>query len=88
MDEDQFHEVVSRLDSILKLLALNTVQGRSLKEQVGLLSSLGFQPKQIAEMLGKTPNHVSVIMHELRKKQSSEEEPTQEPVQGSENTHG
>lgn len=81
MDEIQFHEVVSRLDSILKLLALNTVQGRSLKEQVSLLSSVGFQPKQIAEMLGKTPNHVSVILHDLRKKQVSSNESVEEPTE-------
>ena len=77
MDEAQFNQITSRLDSILKLLALNTVQGRTLKEQVSLLSSVGFQPKQIAEMLGKTPNHISVILHDIRKKQQIETEAPQ-----------
>lgn len=67
MDEKQFSIVASKLDSMIKLLALTAVQGKTLKEQVSLLSSLGFQPKQIAEMLGKTPNHISVVLHELRK---------------------
>lgn len=76
MDEKQFTTIISKLDSIIRLLALNTVQGRTLKEQVSLLSSIGFQPKQIADMLGKTPNHIRVILHEIRKgeKQVSNQE--------------
>ena len=74
MDDTQFNQITSRLDSILKLLALNTVRDRSLKEQVALLSSVGFQPKLIAEMLGKTPNHISVILHDIRKNQQTEPE--------------
>lgn len=81
MDENQFAVISAKLDSILKLLALNAVKGMQLKEQVGLLSSIGFPPKQIADMLGKTPNHVSVILHDLRKKAVAEEEQTQRPVE-------
>ncbi|MDG6913711.1 MAG: sigma-70 family RNA polymerase sigma factor [Nitrososphaerota archaeon] len=82
MDENQFVVINAKLDSIMKLLALNAVQGKQLREQVGLLSSVGFQPKQIADMLGKTPNHISVILHDIRKKQqvgSGAPEPTAVP---------
>jgi hypothetical protein len=73
MDESQFSQINMKLDYILRLLALNAVQGRSLKDQVSLLSTIGFPPKQIAEMLGKTPNHISVILHDVRKKQTETE---------------
>ena len=49
------------------MLALNAVEGKELKNQVSILSSFGFQPKKIADMLGKTPNHIRVILHGLRK---------------------
>ncbi len=79
MDEKQFSVIGSKLDSILKLLAFSTVQGKSLKEQVSLLSSIGFQPKEIADLLGKTPNHIGVVLHEVRKskKQVLEQETKQ-----------
>jgi len=67
LDDRQFEVIVSKLDSVLKILAINATQGKNLKEQVALLNSLGFQPRQIADMLGKTPNHISVTLHDLRK---------------------
>jgi hypothetical protein len=67
MDDKQFSVIVSKLDAIIKLEAIAAVQGRTLKEQVATLSSLNFQPKQIADILGKTPNHISVILSDLRK---------------------
>jgi len=67
MDEQQFKELSNKLDTIIRLLALNVVQGKDLKNQVSILTSFGFQPKEIAEMLNKTPNHIRVILHGLRK---------------------
>ena len=67
MDETQFRQLSDKMDIIIKLLALNAVEGKELKNQVVILSSFGFQPKQIADMLGKTPNHISVILHGLRR---------------------
>ncbi|MGA2934071.1 MAG: hypothetical protein ABSD81_02830 [Methanomicrobiales archaeon] len=67
MDDKQFQIIVSKLDAIIKLQAMAAVQGRALKEQVATLSAFNFQPKQIADLLGKTPNHISVILSELRR---------------------
>ena len=67
MDEQQFKLLSDKMDTIIKLLALNAIQGKQLKEQVLTLSSFGFQPMQIAAMLGKTPNNVRVLLHRLRK---------------------
>jgi len=67
MDDIQFQTITSKLNAIVKLQAISAMQGKGLKEQVAALSSLDLQPKQIADILGKTPNHVSVILFELRK---------------------
>ena len=87
MDDKQFSIIVSKLDAIIKLQAIATVQGKTLREQVVTLSSLNFQPKQIADILGKTPNHISVILSELRKTekrvsgQSEEQNKTNKPAE-------
>lgn len=87
MDDKQFSIIVSKLDDIIKLQAIATVQGKTLREQVVTLSSLNFQPKQIADILGKTPNHISVILSELRKAekkvsgQSEEQNKTNKPAE-------
>jgi len=73
VDEKQFQILSSKMDTIIKLLALNTVKGKELKEQIWLLSSSGFQPKDIADILGKTPNYIRVILHGLRKEKKEQE---------------
>lgn len=67
MNDQQFAEISTKLDIIIKLLAVGTTQGKQLKQQVALLHSLGLQPKQIADMLDKKPGHIRVIVHELKK---------------------
>ena len=73
MDEKLFQILSGKMDTIIKLLALNTVKGKELKEQVGLLSSSGFQPKDIADILGKRSSHIRVILHRLRKDREKRE---------------
>ena len=74
MDERQFKLLSEKMDAIIKLLALKAVEGKELKDQVLMLSALGFQPKQIAETIGKTPNHIRVLLHELRKENACQRE--------------
>lgn len=50
-----------------KLMAISITKGLKFEEQVNLLSQVGLTPKSIAETLGKTPNHVSVTLHKLKK---------------------
>lgn len=76
MNDDQFEALNSQLDTIIKLLALEATEGKTLKTQVALLSGVGLQPKQIASMLGKTPHHISVVIHELKKEQTTEGDST------------
>jgi DNA-directed RNA polymerase specialized sigma24 family protein len=66
-------EAVERLlDRTNRLLALQLVRGLPLREQVLALDFAGFSPREIAAVIRKTPNHVSVILHEERKKAGKE----------------
>ncbi len=65
--EDQ-QRLVSLLERMNRLLALNLVKGMNLRDQVVTLDFSGFTPKEIAGITRKTPNHISVILYDERKK--------------------
>ncbi len=67
MDEKAVLVLCAKLDAIIKLLVFGMTQGKSQTEQVRLLSAAGFQPKEIAQTLGTTPNTVRVVLSNLRK---------------------
>lgn len=71
MDDKQFAMLVKKLDALSRLLALNVVARKKFIEQVAILSSAGFMPKEIAEILGKTPNNVSVQLDRIKKRKKS-----------------
>lgn len=71
MDDKQFATMVKKLDTMSRLLALNVVAGKRFIEQVATLSSAGFMPKEIADLLGKTPNNVSVQLDRIKKRKKS-----------------
>ncbi|MDO8740354.1 MAG: hypothetical protein Q7J54_02130 [Candidatus Woesearchaeota archaeon] len=60
-------EIIEKLNLLVKLSAANLATGKDFKEQVRLLSSVGLSPKDIADVLGKTPNNVSVTLNYLKK---------------------
>ena len=59
--EEQLHRLV-------RLQAMSLVIGRTQNDQILLLNRAGFPPKEIAEVLGTTPNSVRVALTHLRKK--------------------
>ncbi len=61
-------EDLSRSDLLIRLMAIALVNGRAQKEQIRLLSVAGMGPREIAELLGTTPNTVNVSLSMLRKK--------------------
>ena len=65
--EEVLKEVSSKLDTVIRLLAMEVVRGRELKEQIRLLDQAGLEPKEIADVLGKTPNAVRVALFSIRK---------------------
>jgi|GEM_PF-545494 len=74
IDEKQFKEITSKMDLIVRLLALNIVKDLKVqKDKIMTLSSFGFGPSEIAKLLGTTPNTVSVVLSEVKKKTKKEE---------------
>jgi len=60
-------EIVAKLDTIIKLLALGVAGDKKQVEKIAMLSLSGLKPKEIAEILGTTPLTVSVALSGLRK---------------------
>lgn len=69
--EDLLKEISTKLDKILKLLSVDVIKDYSTeKEKIELLDSLGFRPIEIAKLLNKSPENVSVQLGNLRKKKN------------------
>jgi len=68
MNEVPWEKILKKLDTIIKLLAANSFKDKDLNEKVLLMSKLDLQPKEIAELLGKTPNSIRVMLSRMRKK--------------------
>lgn len=65
-------EALKKLDVLIRLSALNLIREMEVqKEQIAVLSDAGFQPKQIADMLGTTSNSVRVALHGIKKEREA-----------------
>ena len=60
-------EIIQRLDTLIKLVATSLLAEKSQREQIELLSKAGLAPKEIAELIGTTPNTVRVALTAIRK---------------------
>ena len=60
-------QLLEKIDALVRLTALGVIRDKEYPEQVELLSSIGLQPKEIADLLGKTPNSVRVTLSRIRK---------------------
>jgi DNA-directed RNA polymerase specialized sigma24 family protein len=69
--ESDLREVSQKLETVIRLLAIDVIKGRELKDQVRLLDQAGLSPRDIAEILGKTPNAVRVALFTLRRTKSA-----------------
>lgn len=62
---------LNRRIGVMISLMLRTMRqegaGLSLREQVGILSDLGVRPREIAEILGRTPTYINKELSGLRK---------------------
>ncbi len=63
MDE----KILSELQRMSKLLALNLIKGMRSNEKYKTLNDAGFPPKEIAAILNTTSNTVSVELSKLKK---------------------
>lgn len=66
---DLLVEISTKLDKVLRLLALDVVKGYEKElEKIELLDSLGFRPIEIAQFLNKSQDNVNNRLNEIRKK--------------------
>jgi DNA-directed RNA polymerase specialized sigma24 family protein len=72
-------DVIARLDALIRLTemgvrlaALTATGDRSQRDKIALLDAAGWAPKEVADLLGTTPNTVSVVLYGLRKQQRRE----------------
>lgn len=67
-DEPQYQRLEEKLDTLIRLIALDVISDlKSVKERALLLSRAGLSPKEIASLCETTPNTVSVALSNARK---------------------
>jgi hypothetical protein len=58
----------SKLDLILKLLAVDKLYGKALVDQVEILTKFGIEAPEIASILGTKPANVRAAKSDLKKR--------------------
>ena len=61
-------EIVAELKRINRLMAAAFLRDLTQRQKIELLATAGFQPKEIAELVGTTPNTVSVELVKIRRR--------------------
>jgi len=64
-------ELLQRLDEMVRLLAIIAKRGMRQSELISELGQQGLSPTRIAQLLGTSPNAVSVTLHKMRKTKKS-----------------
>ena len=72
MVDEKNSDIAQKLDRLTALIALGLIDGRPQNEQIKLLSAAGYPPKEIADVIGTTPNSIRVQLHSIRKGQKRE----------------
>lgn len=77
MSEDILKSIDRRLGTITNLIARDTIKDKSLNEQIDILSNAHLTVNEIATILNKSPNNISVRLHmkkKLKKKELKKDE--------------
>ena len=68
MDSWQFKEINIKLGRIIKLLAANAIQGKNFREQIQLLTDVGFGPSEISIIINKDVGTIKTTKTLMKKK--------------------
>jgi len=68
VEAKQFDQLMRKLDTVIRIVALSSMRNLTSTEKIALLSHAGLAPKEIAEIIGTTQNVVNVRLSELRKR--------------------
>lgn len=61
-------DISKKLDTLIRLQALELVRGEPTEQaKIALLDTLGFSTREIAKMLGKSPENIGVVLSRLKK---------------------
>ena len=83
MNDSNEEKILQELQRITKLLVLIATKDQVQRDRIAILSSIGFQPKEIASLLGTTPGTVSVTLTAIRKKATGQKGKVQRPSEES-----
>lgn len=64
-------QMLQELRKLSRLMAVTSMKDLTQRERIELLASAEFAPKEIAELVGTTPNTVSVELSKLRRKKKA-----------------
>jgi len=67
MSKEQFEQLIEKLDTLIRITTASAFRDKTKEESILILSDLGFQPKEIAPMVGTTPAYVHKVKHEAKK---------------------
>lgn len=68
MSDRQFKELCKKLDTLIKLTAMNALKGKNLTDQVEILSAIGLQPKEMSAILGTDSATVRTLKSRIRRR--------------------
>ena len=70
MSDELLSEIAAKLDTLVRIQALLSVRGvETQKDKIISLQGAGIRPKDIASILGTTPNTVNVALAKHKKAQ-------------------
>lgn len=67
IEPKQLTQLTDRLDALIRMTVLGLPDTITEDTKVKILSEMGFQPNEIAPMVGSTANAVRIRLHRLRK---------------------
>ncbi|MFA5388314.1 MAG: hypothetical protein WC312_00985 [Candidatus Omnitrophota bacterium] len=68
MEEKSLSDLSKKVDMVIKLMIAGLTADKQLTDQVKILALAGIKPKDIADILGTTPNTVSVLLSRNKRK--------------------
>ena len=78
--EEILRSINTKLDQMLRLAALQMASNMKQVQAIQTLSAAGFERKLIADLLGTTPNTVSVTLAKAKAKQKPRAIPVVDPA--------
>lgn len=60
-------DIPDQLEKLIRLVSILVTKDMLQREQILVLSKAGFQPKDIADLIGTTPHTVSVTLSDMKK---------------------